>query len=83
VKEKGSKKLHTYAIDLQLRLEADEGPEFGVDAGYPLDTADVEVVRLLVRPINEAFGIPKSIHKNLTHNFSVSHVPLPNNLSTQ
>jgi hypothetical protein len=45
--------------DLQLRLEADEGPEFGVDAGCPLYTADDDVVRLLVRPINEAFGIPK------------------------
>lgn len=45
--------------DLQLRLEADEGPEFRVDAGCPLDTAETDVVRLLVRPINEAFGIPK------------------------
>jgi hypothetical protein len=58
LKRKGQKH-HIYATDLQLRLEADEGPEFGVDAGYPLDTADVDVVRLLARPINEAFGIPK------------------------
>lgn len=75
--------LHTYAKDLQLRLEVDEGPEFGVDAGYPLDPAEVDVARLLVRPINEAFGIPKIIHKDLKHNFSVSHIHLPNNLSTQ
>lgn len=75
--------LHTYATDLQLRLEADEGPEFGVDAGYPLEPAEAEVARLLVRPINEAFGIPKIIHKDLKHNFSVSHIPQPNNLSTQ
>jgi len=74
--------LHTYATDLQLRLEADEGPEFGVDAGYPLEPAEAEVARLLVRPINEAFGIPKSIHKDLKHNFSVSHIFQPNNLST-
>jgi hypothetical protein len=45
--------------DLQLRLEEDEGPEFGVDAGCPLDTAEADVVRLLVSPINEAFGIPE------------------------
>lgn len=75
--------LQTYAKDLQLRLEVDEGPEFGVDAGYPLDPAEVDVARLLVRPINEAFGIPKVIHRDLKHNFSVSHIPLPNNLSTQ
>jgi hypothetical protein len=74
---------YTYTTDLQLRLEADEGPEFGVDAGYPLDPADDDVVRLLVRPINEAFGIPEIIHKDLKHNFSVSHIPLPNNLSNQ
>lgn len=60
---------YTYATDLQLRLEADEGPEFGVDAGYPLDPAEDDVVRLLVRPISEAFGIPKIIHKDLKHNF--------------
>jgi hypothetical protein len=75
--------LYTYAKDLQLRLEVDEGPEFGVDAGYPLGPAEADVARLLVRPINEAFGIPKIIHKDLKHNFSVSHIPLPNNLSTQ
>jgi len=74
---------HTYATDLQLRLEVDEGPEFGVDAGYPLEPAEDEVARLLVRPINEAFGIPKIIHKDLKNNFSVSHIAQPNNLSTQ
>lgn len=75
--------LQTYAKDLQLRLEADEGPEFGVDAGYPLEPAEDEIARLLVRPIKEAFGIPKIIHKDLKHNFSVSHIPQTNKLSTQ
>jgi hypothetical protein len=59
LKFKGIKKFHTHVTDSQLRLEAEEGPEFGVDAGCPLDTAEVDVVRLVVRPINEAFGIPK------------------------
>jgi len=83
VKRKRITVTHTYATDLQLRLEADEGPEFGVDAGYPLEPAEAEVARLLVRPINEAFGIPKIIHKGLKHNFSVNHIPQPNNLSTK
>jgi hypothetical protein len=50
---------HTHTTDLQLRLEADEGPEFGVDAGCPPNTAEDDVARLLVKPISEAFGIPK------------------------
>ena len=47
-----------YIINLQLKLEADDGPELGVDAGCPLEGADVEVDLLLVKPISDALGIP-------------------------
>lgn len=63
VESRRARKLHIHTIYLQLRLEADEGPEFGVDAVCPLNTAEDDVVRLLVRPINEAFGIPTQTTK--------------------
>lgn len=45
-------------MHLQLRLELDGGPEFGVVVG-PV------VFLLLVKPIREAFGMPKIRHTQL------------------